>query len=84
MKTVGKVVLAIILGFAGLMAASFIGGALAGMLGGLFRLNANTVGLLEWVLPKVIFLGTLISLYVYLKRKKVAKSSGGGNHGTTA
>ncbi len=75
MKTVGKVILAIVLAYVGLMLASFVGGALAGMLGVLFRLNASTVGALEWTLPKVIFLGTLILLYLWLKRKNGTKAS---------
>jgi hypothetical protein len=75
MRTVGKVILAIVLAYVGLMLASFVGGALAGMLGVLFRLSARTVGVLEWTLPKVFFLGTLILLYLWLKRKNGTKTS---------
>jgi hypothetical protein len=66
----GKVILAIVLGYAGLMLASLGGGLLAGMLGGMFRLEADTVGALGWAFPKIIFLGTLIYLYLRLKHLK--------------
>lgn len=70
MKTVGKVILAIVLGYAGLMLASVLGGVIAGAVGVMLRLSAGTVDSLGWTLPKVIFLGTLILLYLWSKRKK--------------
>jgi hypothetical protein len=69
-KTVGKVILAIVLACAGLIIASFVGGALAGVLGVMLQLNAKTVDSLGWTCPKVIFLGILIFLYLRSKRKK--------------
>jgi hypothetical protein len=43
MKTVGKVVLGIVLGYVGFMVASLLGGMLAGALGVMFRWDAETV-----------------------------------------
>jgi hypothetical protein len=61
-RAVGKLVLAIILGYAGLMLASLAGGGLAGVLGVILHLSAETIASLEWIFPKVIFLGTLVGL----------------------
>lgn len=69
-KAVGKVVLAIVLAYAGFMLASLVGGMLAGALGVMSGLNAKTVDSLIWTFPKAIFLGTLMSLYLWSKRKK--------------
>jgi hypothetical protein len=77
LKAVGKVILAIILGYAGLMVASIVGGFLAGSLGTILRLNATTIGSLTWTLPKVLFLGTLILIYIGSKRKRRAVRSRG-------
>jgi hypothetical protein len=70
MKTVGKTILAIALGYVVFMLASFVGGFVAGAVGAMLRLNAQTVQSLIWIFPKVIFLGTLILVYIYLNRKK--------------
>ncbi len=70
LKAVGKVILAIILGYAGLMLASLVGGFLVGFFGAMLRLNATTISSLTWALPKVIFLGILILVYMGSKRKK--------------
>lgn len=74
MRVLGKVVLAVALAYLGLMVASFIGGFLAGALGVTLHLAPKTVSLFEWTFPKVIFVGTLIWLYVVEKRKKGHKS----------
>jgi hypothetical protein len=41
MKTVGKIILAVVLAYVGLMLASFVGGTLAGMLGVLFTFRID-------------------------------------------
>jgi hypothetical protein len=75
MKTVGKVILAIVLAYAGFMLASFVGGVLAGLLGGMFRLSTKTVDSFAWTFPKIIFLGILVLFYVRSKQKKKNKNS---------
>jgi hypothetical protein len=70
MKSAGKILLAIVLGYAGFMLASFVGGFLAGVLGAVFHLSAEPVASLTWTLPKAIFLGMLISIYIWWKRRK--------------
>ena len=72
-RAVGKLVLAIILGYAGLMLASLAGGGLAGVLGVILHLSAETIASLEWIFPKVIFLGTLVGLYIWQRRKKMSR-----------
>jgi hypothetical protein len=75
MKTVGKVMFAIVLAYAAFMLASLVGGVLAGLLGGMFRLSAKTVDSFVLTFPKIIFLGVLIALYLRSKRKKENKNS---------
>lgn len=75
MKTAGKVIFAIVLAYAGLMLASFLGRMLAGLLGGMFRLNANTIDSFIWTFPKIIFLGILMLFYLRSKQKKKNKNS---------
>jgi MFS family permease len=70
MKTVGKVMFAIVLAYAAFMLASLVGGVLAGLLGSMFRLSAKTIDSFAWTFPKIMFLGVLIILYVRSKRKK--------------
>lgn len=69
-KAVGKVVLAIVLGYAGFMVASFLGGMLAGALGVMFRWEAGTVQSVGWGVGAFGFLGTLIFIDLWSKRKK--------------
>lgn len=71
MKSVGKVLLAIVLAYAGLMLASVVGGFLAGALGAFFHLSLRTVASFEWTFPKVIFVGVLVWLYLREKRKRL-------------
>jgi hypothetical protein len=70
MKTVGKIILALVLAYAGLMLASLVGGMLAGFLGARLGLSAKTVDSLIWSFPKAIFLGVLVLLYLWSKRRK--------------
>src|SRR5260370_27323373 len=69
-RAVGKIVLAIVFAYAGLMVASLLGGMLAGFLGATFALNPKTVDSLIWVFSKAIFLGVLVLIYLWSKRKK--------------
>jgi hypothetical protein len=69
-RGVGKVLLAIILALAGMMLASLVGGGLAGFLGALFRLSNDTISLLVWAFPKIIFVAVLVWLYIWEKRKR--------------
>jgi hypothetical protein len=56
LKAAGKVVLAIILGYAGFMLSALVGGLLAGFLGALLALSKTTISLLSWTLANVLFL----------------------------
>jgi hypothetical protein len=69
---IGKVLLAIVLAYAGFILASLVGGFLAGMIGAIFRLNADTVASLVWTFPKIIFVGILVGLYLWDERRKAA------------
>jgi branched-subunit amino acid ABC-type transport system permease component len=70
LKAMGKIILAIVLGYAGLMLASLVGGFIAGVLGVELRLSAETTSSLSRALSYVIFLGILIIIYISSKRKK--------------
>jgi hypothetical protein len=72
-RAVGKLVLAIILAYAGLMLASLAGGFLAGMIGAIFHLSRETIASLEWTFPKIVFLGILVWLYSWDKRRKATR-----------
>jgi hypothetical protein len=69
MKMVGKIILAIAIGFIGLFGSYFIGGRLVAALEVAFRLSPHSVEILGWILPQVIFLGPLIVIYIYIECK---------------
>jgi hypothetical protein len=71
-RGIGKVLLAIALAYAGFMFASLVGGFLAGVIGAIFHLRKDTIDSLAWTLPKIIFLGILVGLYVWDKRRRAA------------
>ena len=73
MKTFGKVILATIIAYIGFLAASFVGGFLAGACGAIFHLSTEATASLTWTTPKVLFLGVLVLIYVWLRRKKASE-----------
>jgi hypothetical protein len=52
------------------MLASLVGGFLTGVIGVIFRLSTKAIASLAWTFPKIIFVGILIGLYVWDKRRK--------------
>jgi hypothetical protein len=55
------------------MLASLVGGFLTGVIGVIFRLSTKAIASLAWTFPKIIFVGILIGLYVWDKRRKVTR-----------
>jgi predicted permease len=74
MRTVGKVFLAIVLAIVGFAGASFVGGFIVGAFGSVLHWSTETVDLFLSIFPKAIFLGVLVCLYVWEKRKKTRRA----------
>ncbi len=75
---IGKLLLAIILALVGMILASLVGGFFVGMIGVIFRLRAETIDSLGWAFPKIIFLGILVGLYVWDRRRKASRRQSAG------
>jgi flagellar biosynthesis protein FliQ len=74
MSTPGKILLAVALAYAGLAAASLIGGFIVGVVGAVFQLSPGVIRWLVWWLPKIIFAGMVLFVYIIWSKRKRASN----------
>jgi flagellar biosynthesis protein FliQ len=74
MSTPGKILLAVALAYAGLALASLIGGFIVGVVGAAFQLSPGVIRSLVWWLPKIIFAGMVLFVYIIWSKRKRARN----------
>jgi hypothetical protein len=74
MSTPGKIILAVVLAYIGLAASSLIGGFIVGIAGAALQLSPSLIRWLVWCLPKIIFAGMVLFVYIIWSKHKRASN----------
>ena len=75
MSTPAKILLAVALAYLALAISSLVGGFIVGMAGAAFHMTQETIQMLIWLLPKLIFTGIVVLGYlIWSKRKKASNT----------
>jgi membrane protein implicated in regulation of membrane protease activity len=74
-STPGKIILAVVLAYIGLAFSSLIGGFIVGVLGAALQLSPAVVRSLVWWLPKIIFAGMLLLLFIVWDKRRRANNA---------